>query len=61
MVFFASGTGTVSSRALDDNIADDIKEENDLAKVHPDKVEELLRTLVAWEKEMGVEEYSGVQ
>jgi arylsulfatase A-like enzyme len=43
------------------SIAKDIKEEHDLAKVHPEKVKELLVGLVAWEKEMGVEEYSGVQ
>ena len=39
----------------------EIKEENDLTKVHPEKVKELLVKLVAWEKQMGVEQYSGVQ
>jgi arylsulfatase A-like enzyme len=43
------------------NVADDIQEENDLAETHPDKTKELLTKLVDWEKEMGVEKYSGVQ
>ena len=43
------------------NIARDIKEENDLAKAHPEKVKALLARLVKWEQEMGVDEYSGVQ
>ena len=43
------------------HIGKDIKEENDLTKVHPEKVKELLVKLVAWEKQMGVEQYSGVQ
>ena len=43
------------------NIDKDIKEENDLAKVYPGKVKDLRAKLVEWEKEMGVEKYSGVQ
>ena len=43
------------------NVARDIKEENNLAKTHPDKVEELTAKLVTWEKEMVVQKYSGVQ
>ena len=43
------------------NIARDIKEENDLADAHPEKVKALLARLVQWEREMGVEKYSGVQ
>lgn len=43
------------------NIAKDIKEENDLAQDYPDKVKRLRGQLVEWEREMGVEKYSGVQ
>ena len=43
------------------HVTQDIKEEKDLAKVHPEKVKELTTKLRAWEKEMGVEKYSGVQ
>ena len=43
------------------SIADDIGETNDLAGEHPGKVRELTSQLIAWEKRMGVEEYSGVQ
>jgi arylsulfatase A-like enzyme len=43
------------------NVATDIKEENDLAKSHPEKVKALLAKLVNWEQEMGVAKYSGVQ
>lgn len=43
------------------HIGTDIKEENNLAKAHPEKTKELLIKLVAWEEEMGVEKYSGVQ
>jgi arylsulfatase A-like enzyme len=43
------------------NIGKNIKEQNDLAKVHPDIARQLLVKLVAWEKQMGVEKYSGVQ
>ena len=43
------------------NIAADVKEERDLARTHPEQVQKLLAKLVEWEKEMGVEEYSGVQ
>jgi hypothetical protein len=41
------------------DISKDIKEENDLAKVHPENMKELRGTLIEWE--MGVEKYSGVQ
>ncbi|MCC4212001.1 sulfatase [Leeuwenhoekiella parthenopeia] len=43
------------------NIANDIKESNELSKKHPKKVNELLKELKLWEKQMGVESYSGVQ
>ena len=43
------------------NVAEDTKEEKDLAKSKPERVERLRGKLVAWEKEMGVEKYSGVQ
>ena len=43
------------------NIAKDIKEGRNLAKSHPEKVKELTAKLMAWEREMGVEKYSGVQ
>ena len=43
------------------NIADDIGEKNDLAKTHPEKTAELKAKLINCEKEMGVENYSGVQ
>lgn len=43
------------------NIGKDMKEEHNLAKVHREKVRKLLLKLVAWEKEMGVAKYSGVQ
>ncbi len=43
------------------NIANDIGEENDLAQVRPRKVDALRAKLVAWEQEMGVKQYSGVQ
>jgi arylsulfatase A-like enzyme len=36
-------------------------EQNDLARSRPEKVRELTKKLVAWEKRMGVEEYSGVR
>lgn len=43
------------------NIADDVKEENNLAETYPEKVNELRTQLVEWEQEMGVEDFSGVQ
>jgi arylsulfatase A-like enzyme len=43
------------------NIADDISETTDLATNHPQRVQALRGKLVAWEKEIGVENYSGVQ
>ncbi|VGO20393.1 sulfatase [Pontiella sulfatireligans] len=43
------------------NIPNDIGEKNDLAASNPEKVQELTTKLMAWEKEMGVEKYSGVQ
>ncbi|TWT80785.1 Arylsulfatase [Planctomycetes bacterium CA13] len=43
------------------NIAKDIKEANDIAEANPEKQKELLTKLVEWEKEMGVEKFSGVQ
>ncbi len=43
------------------NIADDIGEKNDRATSHPEKVAELKAKLAAWEKEMQVEQYSGIQ
>jgi arylsulfatase A-like enzyme len=43
------------------NIEEDRKEQDDLAASKPEKVAELRRRLIAWEQEMGVEKYSGVQ
>lgn len=43
------------------NIAEDIKEEHDQAPSHPEIVRSLRAKLAAWEREMGVEQYSGVQ
>jgi arylsulfatase A-like enzyme len=43
------------------NVLRDRKEEDDLATRHPEKLKALTAKLVAWEKEMGVEQYSGVQ
>ena len=36
-------------------------EKNDLSKTNSAKAKELLAKFVEWEKEMGVEEYSGIQ
>lgn len=41
------------------NIADDISESTDVSRHHEEKVNELVKKLTTWEKEMGVEEYSG--
>jgi len=43
------------------DIAEDMGEKNDVAVDQPAKVKELVAKLIAWEKEMGVEQYSGVQ
>ena len=43
------------------NIPKDIGEKHDLAASHPQKVSELKAKLMDWEKEMGVEQYSGIQ
>lgn len=43
------------------NIAEDEAEQNDLAISHPEKVSELTEKLIAWEKKMNVQQYSGVQ
>jgi len=43
------------------NIAKDIQEANNIAKNHPEKTQKLRAKLVAWEKEMEVDQYSGVQ
>ncbi|MFG0286540.1 MAG: sulfatase-like hydrolase/transferase [Rhodopirellula sp. JB044] len=43
------------------NVESDESEQNDVAESHPEIVSSLTRQLVAWEKEMGVQEYSGVQ
>jgi len=43
------------------NLAEDIGEKNDLAAAHPEKVAELKTKLFDWEKEMGLEKYSGVK
>jgi arylsulfatase A-like enzyme len=34
-------------------------EQSDLAKAQPEKVNQLVKKLIAWEKEMGVDQYSG--
>jgi arylsulfatase A-like enzyme len=43
------------------NVVRDRSELHDLAESHPEKVLELVEKLKAWEIEMGVEQYSGVQ
>jgi arylsulfatase A-like enzyme len=43
------------------NIKEDIKEQNEISKEHPERVKELVSKLIQWEKEMGVDTYSGVQ
>ncbi|MGB5982113.1 MAG: sulfatase [Nonlabens sp.] len=43
------------------NIAEDIKEQEDLSEKYPEKVKELVGKLKVWEKEMGVVSFSGVQ
>jgi spore coat protein CotH len=43
------------------NIAKDIGEKNDVAKDQLEKVAELKKKFIAWEKEMALEKYSRVQ
>ena len=43
------------------NVAKDTGEQTDLSETQPDRVRFLVEKLIAWEKEMGVEKYSGVQ
>lgn len=43
------------------NIAKDVREENDVASSNPEKVANLKAKFIAWEKEMDVVKYSGVQ
>lgn len=43
------------------NIAEDIGEKNDLAQKNPDKVQTLKTKFAAWEKQMGVQQYSGIK
>ncbi len=42
-------------------VENDRREQHDLVEKHPDMVKALVKKLKAWEKEMGVEQYSGVQ
>jgi hypothetical protein len=42
-------------------VESDRVEQNDLAAQHPQKVAEMLEKLTAWEKQMGVSQYSGFQ
>ncbi|RMF96188.1 MAG: sulfatase, partial [Planctomycetota bacterium] len=43
------------------DVEHDISEQHDVAARHPEIVERLVESLKAWEREMGVEAYSGVQ
>ncbi len=43
------------------DVEQDISEQHDVAARHPEIVERLVESLKAWEREMGVEAYSGVQ
>jgi len=43
------------------NIRKDEVEQNEIAAAHPERVAKLKAKLIAWEKEVGVEQYSGVQ
>ena len=43
------------------HVESDRVEQNDLAAQHPQKVAEMLEKLTAWEKQMGVSQYSGFQ
>ena len=42
-------------------VEEDRYEQKDMAAEHPAQVQQLLKKLKAWEKEMGVVQYSGVQ
>lgn len=50
-----------SGKILLYNMESDRVEKNDLATMYPEKVQELTAELKAWEKELGVQKYSGVQ
>ncbi|MDU0356425.1 hypothetical protein RS130_23255 [Paraglaciecola aquimarina] len=50
-----------SGRKMLYNIRQDIGEKNDLSVQHPEIVDRLTTKLVAWEKDMKLEKYSGVQ
>ena len=43
------------------NIAEDEREQIDLAQAHPAIVRRLTAKLIEWEKRMSVQQYSGVQ
>lgn len=43
------------------NLAQDVSEKNDVAQQHPEITDRLKSELVAWEQEMKVEKYSGIQ
>lgn len=43
------------------HVEEDRSEKNDVAKENPEKVNELLKKLKAWEVDMGVQQYSGFQ
>lgn len=43
------------------NIAEDVSEENDVLEANPELAHQLVKKLVEWESEMGVEEYSGIR
>lgn len=43
------------------NITEDIKETTDVSTSNPEKVNELVKKLIVWEKEMKVEKYSGIK
>lgn len=51
--------GYRSGKTLLYNVAQDRGEHTDLARKHPAKTKALIENLIAWEKEMGVEQYSG--
>ncbi|MEM9644722.1 MAG: sulfatase [Planctomycetota bacterium] len=43
------------------DVIEDVGEQQDVAEQYPDVVRELTQKLIAWENEMNVQEYSGVQ
>ncbi|EMI22880.1 N-acetylgalactosamine 6-sulfate sulfatase (GALNS) [Rhodopirellula maiorica SM1] len=43
------------------NIANDIGELHDLSQTHPEKTQELVQKLAAWERHMNVQKYSAIQ